>query len=280
MSYFLSSLPLWITVLLLVVIPTALAMGAQAFIHRWVGVERLVQNNDIAGFKFATVGVIYAVLLGFTVIAVWEKFNAAENAVEQEAGSIAALLRYAEGKDAEAVALRGALKNYASSAINNEWPAMAGESESRATGQALGGVYDAALALGRTGTRETADMAEVFTQIDNVTAARRVQDPSGDGTRSQRRLGRAVRRRAPDRRLHPVLRQRESFGASHDDRRIVRAGHPRSGGDHFHRSPLHRPSASSAGAHRQRNGGNPVAAKERPLSALRRRALRSLSSRR
>ena len=175
MSYFLSSLPLWITVLLLVVIPTALAMGAQVLIHRWVGVERLVQNNDIAGFKFATVGVIYAVLLGFTVIAVWEKFNAAENAVEQEAGSIAALLRYAEGKDVEAVALRGALKNYASSAINNEWPAMADESESRATGQALNGVYDAALALGRTGTRETADMAEVFTQIDNVTAARRVR---------------------------------------------------------------------------------------------------------
>ena len=89
--------------------------------------------------------------------------------------SIAALLRYAEGTDAQAVALRGALKNYASTAINDEWPAMAKESESQATTQALHGVYEAALALGRTGTRETADMAEVFTQLDNVTAARRVR---------------------------------------------------------------------------------------------------------
>jgi Protein of unknown function (DUF4239) len=106
---------------------------------------------------------------------VWEKFSAAESAVDQEAASIAALLRYAEGNEAVAVALRGALKNYASAAINDEWPAMAEESESRATTQALDGVYEAALALGRTGTREPADMTEVFTQLDNVTAARRVR---------------------------------------------------------------------------------------------------------
>jgi hypothetical protein len=49
-SYFLSSLPLWITILLLVIAPTAIAMGAQTLIHRWVGVERLVQNNEIGRF--------------------------------------------------------------------------------------------------------------------------------------------------------------------------------------------------------------------------------------
>jgi hypothetical protein len=36
-------------------------------------------------------------------------------------------------------------------------------------------VYEAALALNRSETRTMADMAEVFTQIDNVTAARRVR---------------------------------------------------------------------------------------------------------
>jgi hypothetical protein len=44
-SYFLSNLPLWITILRLVVIPTAIAMGAQAFIHRRVGVEKLVKKQ-------------------------------------------------------------------------------------------------------------------------------------------------------------------------------------------------------------------------------------------
>jgi hypothetical protein len=174
-SYFLSSLPLSISIFFLVVIPTAIAIAAQALIHRWVGVEKLVQNNEIAGFKFATVGVIYAVLLAFTVIVVWEKFSAAENAVDQEAASIAALLRYAEGKEPAAVALRQSVAAYAKTTIQDEWPAMENESESPATTRALDAVYNAALALSRAGTRETADMAEVFTQVDSITASRRIR---------------------------------------------------------------------------------------------------------
>ena len=136
MSYFLSSLPLSISILLLVVIPTAIAMAAQALIHRWVGVEKLVQNNEIAGFKFATVGVIYAVLLAFAVIVVWEKFSTAENAVDQEAAAVAALLRYAVGKEPAAIALRNSVTAYAKTAIEDEWPAMEKESEGPATTRA------------------------------------------------------------------------------------------------------------------------------------------------
>ena len=54
-----------------------------------IGLERLTSNNEIAGFKFATVGVIYAVLLAFAVIVAWEKFSDAETAVIQEAGASA-----------------------------------------------------------------------------------------------------------------------------------------------------------------------------------------------
>ncbi len=152
-------------------LPAGVAMGAQAMIHRWVGVERLVQNNEIAGFKFATVGVIYAVLLAFTVIAVWEKFSEAENAVAQEAGATASLFRYTEGKEPEALALAKALADYVKTAVETEWPAMARKSESREATRALNEVYRAALALNRAGSRSDADMAEVFAQLDNVTTA-------------------------------------------------------------------------------------------------------------
>src|SRR5580692_5040658 len=138
-------------------------MGAQALIHRRVGVTKLAKNNEIAGFKFATVGVIYAVLLAFTVIVVWEKFNDAQTAVANEAGAT------------EALAVRTALANYLSAAIDDEWPAMARETESQATEHALDSLYNAAIALNRSGTRGTADMAEVFRQLDNVTADRRVR---------------------------------------------------------------------------------------------------------
>ena len=160
MSYFLSSQPLWILVILLVVVPTVAAICAQMLIRRWVGVEGLVKNNEVAGFKFATVGVIYAALLAFAVIVVWEKFSDAESAVAQEAGATASLFRYAEGKEPEAGALRTALANYLRMAINTEWPAMATESESHDINRALNAVYAAAVALNQTGTRDTADMSE------------------------------------------------------------------------------------------------------------------------
>jgi hypothetical protein len=115
------------------------------------------------------------VLLAFTVIVVWEKFSAAESAVDQEAGSITALFHYAAGKDPETAAFMAAPAKYANSAIRDEWPAMANDSESAATTRGLDAVYDAALALSRAGPRETADMAEVFAQIDSITAARRIR---------------------------------------------------------------------------------------------------------
>ena len=84
MLLFLSGLPLWAAGLLLVILPTLIAMSGPILARRWLGHAHLSSNNEIAGFKFATVGVIYAVLLAFAVIVVWEKFADAETAVVHE----------------------------------------------------------------------------------------------------------------------------------------------------------------------------------------------------
>lgn len=60
MSHFLSELPLWQLILAVVVIPTAIAIGFQVLVRRLVGVERLALNNEVAGFIFAIIGVVYA----------------------------------------------------------------------------------------------------------------------------------------------------------------------------------------------------------------------------
>jgi hypothetical protein len=174
-SYFLSSLPLWLAMVLIVVLPTLIAMATQLLVRRWVGADKLVKNNEIAGFKFATVGVIYAVLLAFAVIAVWDKFSEAQTSVANEAGATAALFRYSEGPEPEASALRKAISSYLRAAIEKDWPAMAVETDSHEATEALDHLYAAAMALNRSAPRDTADMSEVFQQIDNVTAARRIR---------------------------------------------------------------------------------------------------------
>ena len=115
--------------------------------RRRIGLERLANNNEIAGFKFATVGVIYAVLLAFAEIVVWEKFSDAETAVVQEAGASATLYRLAAGPEPEAVATRAALGNYLRLAIDRDWPLMARKKESREVTQALDALYAVALRL-------------------------------------------------------------------------------------------------------------------------------------
>jgi hypothetical protein len=119
--------------------------------------------------------VIYAVLLAFVVIAVWEKFSDAQNAVTDEAGAIAALHHFTEGNEAEKVAMQAALAAYLKAAIDDEWPAKGREGESPATDHALETLYQATIALNRNGTMGTASMAEIFRLVDEVTAARRIR---------------------------------------------------------------------------------------------------------
>ena len=71
----LTTQPLWLSAALLIGATTLLAMAAPVLVRRRVNTERLRINNEVAGFTFATVGVLYAVLLAFAVIVVWEKFS-------------------------------------------------------------------------------------------------------------------------------------------------------------------------------------------------------------
>ncbi len=54
-------------------------MLGPALVRRYVALDRLTANNEIAGFKYAVLGVLYAVLLAFAIIVVWQKFSDAED---------------------------------------------------------------------------------------------------------------------------------------------------------------------------------------------------------
>ena len=96
---FLATQPLWISALILIVPTTLLAMAGPVIVRRCCDYKQLRTNNEVAGFKFATVGVLYAVLLAFAVIVVWEKFNQAESEVAKEAGAAATVFRLIRGID-------------------------------------------------------------------------------------------------------------------------------------------------------------------------------------
>ena len=150
-------------------------MGAQVLIRNRVGVDRLAKNNEIAGFKFATVGVIYAVSSPSRSSSCGRNSATPKPPWRTKPARPRRSFATRQGKEPEALAVRTALANYLKAAIEDEWPAMAREAESPVAERALNSLYAAAIALNRSGTRGAADMAEVFRQLDNVTAARRVR---------------------------------------------------------------------------------------------------------
>lgn len=174
MPLLIASMPLWLSVFLIIVLPTAVAMGATLWIRRTVALERLADNNEVAGFKFAVLGVIYAVLLGFAVIVVWQKFSDAEDAAMREAAGVVAISRLLNGWEAgTASVVRPQLTHYVETVIAEDWPAMGQGRMSPQVNAALDRLYGAILALAPNTPRESATMSALLSALDEVTQGRR-----------------------------------------------------------------------------------------------------------
>ena len=172
--FFMTTWPWWLAAIALIVPGTILAMAGPYIVRRRVPLAKLRPNNEVAGFKFATVGVMYAVLLAFAVIVVWEKFGDADDAVANEGGAAATVYRLADGlDDAGAASVTRALTTYIRVVVTEEWPAMTRGEESNAATRALDGVYRAVLAYRPLDGKGVAVIAEILRQLDTLTQERR-----------------------------------------------------------------------------------------------------------
>jgi hypothetical protein len=125
-----SSVETWFWILLLVLAMPVAAAGGALLVRSAAGPDALARHNNVAGFIHGVIGVVYAVLLGFTAIMVWEQFRNAQEGAEREADALADLYRNAQAfppEVREQMALR--VHAYARMVLEKEWPAMAkGES--------------------------------------------------------------------------------------------------------------------------------------------------------
>jgi hypothetical protein len=177
-----TTLPLWLSALILLVPTTLVAMAGPIVARHYVELSRLRTNNEVAGFKFATVGVLYAVLLAFAVVVVWEKFNQAESEVAKEAGAAATVYLLSRGVEPEhGAAIRKATTDYLTAAVTKDWPAMQEESDSPAVTEALNEVYRAVLKFHSFEASEGIVIAEMLRQVDRISDARRERLVMADG---------------------------------------------------------------------------------------------------
>jgi Protein of unknown function (DUF4239) len=99
------------------------SLGGLMLVQRLVPVDSRRPHNDVAGFIYAALGVIYAVLLALVVIAVWGEYDAASETVEQEANSVAEIFWLAHRHpEPEGAHLQELCRSYAQEVVNKEWP--------------------------------------------------------------------------------------------------------------------------------------------------------------
>lgn len=179
---FLTTRPLWILIALMLVL-TALVMAGPVLVRRRIAIEKLRTNNEVAGFKFATIGVLYAVTLAFVVIITWERFHDAEKALAAEAGAAATIYRLSTGLDeATGSRLRKQVTAYLQSVVDDEWPAMAAGHWSHVTTGTISNLYWTLVHF-RPADLHDADVQEdLFREADKLTEARRERLMMAEGT--------------------------------------------------------------------------------------------------
>jgi hypothetical protein len=132
------------------------------------------EHNDVAGFVYAVLGVLFAVMLGFVVVNEWESLEATKINTFTEASELGSLYWNSRAlPPAIGRALEKTTKDYATTVIGTEWPLMAvGESSPQATSLVYA-MRDEINALPTDTPKEEALFDQSLEHVNNLAAARR-----------------------------------------------------------------------------------------------------------
>lgn len=144
--------------------------------RRIVSQERLDSASTVSEQVFTLAGVLYAVLVAFVVVVVWEQFDQAQITTESEATAISDLLRDSEGLPAPArPAIQQSLIEYAHDVVDDEFPRMRrGESIEQQSSH-LTEIWHSYLHVEPVTQSEIAFYKESITRLDDLGSARTIR---------------------------------------------------------------------------------------------------------
>ena len=94
-------------------------------VHRRIAVHVRHAHNDVAGFIYAVVGIMYAILLAYVTIIVWEQFDTVNSVVELEATNAYNIYHVVDQfPDPYRSDVQALDKQYLETTINEEWPLL------------------------------------------------------------------------------------------------------------------------------------------------------------
>ena len=166
----------WIWGFLFVGATVGLAIGGMLLVRRSVTLSTLENHNQVAGYIYSVVGVVYAVLLAFIAIVVWQQHTQVQSHIEQEANQLGDLYRSARVFPEEVRArLQNQIRAYGRIVVEEEWPAMVKGETSPATWTAYNQLWRAYQQVDARNDHERLWYAKSLDQLDQLGDYRRLR---------------------------------------------------------------------------------------------------------
>jgi hypothetical protein len=175
--------PSWVTNLPLPAVGAAIvllgitvAVAGLLTARRLLPLDTLAFHHDITGSWFQVVGTLYAVLLAFVVITVWQRYDGLTSTVELEAADVLELFRDTRQYPAEVHdALAATLHAYVTAVIGDEWDAMSRGGESATAQTAFEQLWRTYRELPVRDDRELAAQIETLRRMNDLAANRHLR---------------------------------------------------------------------------------------------------------
>ncbi|WP_380279437.1 DUF4239 domain-containing protein [Kitasatospora purpeofusca] len=143
---------------------------------RFVSTQDREPHNEVTAAIFAMVGVLYAVLLAFVVIVVWEAADSARATTFREADQLAGLYWTSRQFDSPAgVELTNLTLQYAHNVIGAEWQLMANHRTDPNTTELVYRIRDTTNALQPLDFRQQAQFQNALQHVEGLASERRAR---------------------------------------------------------------------------------------------------------
>lgn len=144
--------------------------------RRYVHFSTLRVHHDVSGYVFTNLGVLYAVLLGFTVVNVQQRFDKLKETSEIEASYLSLLFADAQVfPEKNRLEIQEAIKNYTKVVIEEEWRMMQEGRKSHNAEEAWKRIMKAFYTINPTDNREIAWYNESINKLNAFTNTRLVR---------------------------------------------------------------------------------------------------------
>jgi len=173
MQALLLNFPLWLLFVVMV-----LGSGVVAGLGSWL-VSRVVPqslhrgNNEVGAPIFSIVGLIFSIILGFMIPAVYSDFEAAASSVSQESNEMEVLYRLTlEAPEPTRTDIQAGLVKYAQLVVSKEWDLMARSQSSPDVDAALDRLWQMQRNFQPANNIELALRNQMFEQVHRITDRR------------------------------------------------------------------------------------------------------------